>query len=370
MTSALRLLLFNILSTAAEQNDYLESITQHSDAIGWHLCKIDILDFTLQVNQYFEDFLKSLSKDGNMNCLTIAFDETYIPYYGRNTDSAWIHGYTNKVKGATGSYKFMVASVVVRNQKLVLSMLPMAISDSSIVLVDQFLTKIKKRFKVSLVLLDRGFASKELAYIMEKQDQKYIALCPKWKNVKKFLDEGIIGICETKIIRDHRREKQVNMQYSIAYNLFEHDWVFLTNTGLEGIDLVRAYKARWGIETTFRIMDCADIKSKSTNIVIRTFFFLISIVLYNFWINERENRGVTFMQYLDALSLASKSKEQLIEEWKDARKQLTLNIGQNQKKESLFQLIRSVGPNQGAKAPFSISISDHCFSRWIAIQSV
>jgi putative transposase len=357
MTPALRILLFSILSTAAEQNEYLEALTQHSDAIGWHLGKVDILDFILQLNIFFETMLKSLKRRGIMNFLTIAFDETYIPYYGKNTESAWIHGYKNNVKGATGSYKFMVASVVVRNEKFVLCMLPMATCDNSVKLVDEFLTRIRKHFHVSLVLLDRGFASKELAYSMEQQNQQYIALCPKWDNVKKFLEQRLTGICETKIISDHRREKVAKMQYVIEYGLLEHDWVFLTNTNLSGMDLIRAYKARWGIETTFRVMDHADIKSKSTNIVIRTFFFLISLVLYNLWIDKRENSSCTFTQFLDMVALASKTKEQILDEWKKARQEMGKIVDSEQEKDSLCLHIRScIRPqrsNQGAKAPFS-----------------
>ncbi|MFQ5620434.1 MAG: transposase [Candidatus Nanoarchaeia archaeon] len=322
MTLGLSTLLFSTLSTAAEQNEYLEGVSQHADAIGWHLNKVKSLDFIASLQEFFVLHLKDLKRRKSMNFLTVAFDETYISYYGKRTDSVWIHGYKNKVKGATGSYKFMVVSIVLRNERYVLGLLPMATTDSTIDCVEEMLALIKKQFNVSLVLLDGGFASKELVRSMDEQQQKYIALCPKWKNVKKFLEKGIVGICEIKKIRKHRREIPVKVQYVIEYNLLEHDWVFLTNTDLRGMDLVRAYKARWGIETTFRVMDHADIKSKSTNIVTRTFFFLISTLLYNMWIEEREKLGCTFTKYLDWIVLAQKNKEQLISEWKEAKMKL------------------------------------------------
>lgn len=334
MTHELKTILTSLLFNAAEQNDYLEGLSVHSDAIGWHLSQVCILDFIKQLNNYFEKKLKLLRKIAGLNFLTVAFDETFIPYYGKNSDSAWIHGYKNKVKGATGSYKFMVASIVVRNQKFVISMLPMALGDNSVKFVDGFLTRIKKQFHVSLVLLDRGFACKELVHNMEKQNLKYIAFCPKWTNVKKYLEQGIKGVCEIKKIPDHRREKTSKMQYVFAHGLLEYDWAFLTNTNLQGIDLIKAYKARWGIETTFRVMDNADIKSKSTNIVIRTFFFLISIVLYNLWIEEREELDCTFTQFLDMLALASKSKEQIVNDWEQAQIKVGELIDSEQKEDS------------------------------------
>jgi len=331
MSHSLKSILPSLLFNAAEERDYLENLTKHCDAIGKHLGQIDIIDFIEHLNNYFTLLIKQLSKLGIMNFLTIAFDETYIPYYGKHTESLWIHGYTNKIKGATGSYKFMVASIVLNEQKFVISMLPMSVIDNSVDLVDQFLRRIKKQFHVSLVLLDRGFASKKLAYNMDQQKQEYIALCPKWKNVKKFLKSQIHGICETKILRDHRKEKQIHMQYSIVYNFRGHDWVFLTNTKLTGTDLVHAYRYRWGIETTFRVMDHADIKSKSTNIVIRTFFFLISVVLYNLWIEERKNLNCTFASFLDMISLASKTEKQLLEEWQNAIEKIGKLLTENKR---------------------------------------
>lgn len=336
MTHSLRSILPSLLFNAAEERDYLENLSQHCDAIGKHLSEVNIIDFTEQLNNYFVLLIKQLSKLGIMNNLTIAFDETFIPYYGKYTESIWIHRYTNKIKGATGSYKFMAASIVINDQKFVISMLPMSTIDNSVVLVDQFLKRIKNKFNISLVLLDRGFASKELAYNMDQQKQKYIALCPKWKNVKKFLKSQIHGICETKIIRDHRQEKKAHMQYSIVYNFRGHNWVFLTNTSLTGTDLVHAYRYRWGIETTFRVMDHADIKSKSTNIVIRTFLFLISIVLYNLWIEEREKLNCTFSAFLDMLALASKSKKQLINEWKRANEKVGKLLIKNKSENSVY----------------------------------
>ena len=105
---------------------------------------------------------------------------------------------------------------------------------------------------------------------------------------------------------------QVN--YIFAYSLLGHDWAFTTNCRMNVLALIMTYKGRWGIETTFRVMDLADIKSKSTEIVTRTFMFLVSIVLYNLWLEFKEKKPVTFEIFLDYLALASKSKKQIVEE--------------------------------------------------------
>ena len=53
----------------------------------------------------------------------IAIDETYEPFY-RKIKNQWIHDYTNGVKGATGSYKYIAVSIVSGDLKFTLLVIP------------------------------------------------------------------------------------------------------------------------------------------------------------------------------------------------------------------------------------------------------
>ena len=53
----------------------------------------------------------------------IAINETYEPFYGK-IKNLWIHNYTNGVKGATGSYKYIVVSIVSSDLKFILHAIP------------------------------------------------------------------------------------------------------------------------------------------------------------------------------------------------------------------------------------------------------
>jgi hypothetical protein len=315
--------LFSILSLVASEKDYLENLTSHADAIHWHLNKVDIIDFELCLKEYFQDFLKNIRKKVCWNKITIAFDETFIPFYGKASDN-WVNGYNNKVKGAKGTYKFMVCSVIIKKKRFILNIMPMHNLQDTNKIVFEMLDLIKSKFHVETVLFDRGFCNKKLCREMERKNTKYLILSPKRKNLKRFMDakESEI-IVETKI-NENKSCNKYSWRFVFGYDLFGYDWAFATNLQMTPKNIVKLYKCRWGIETNFRVMDLADIKSKSKNIVTRCFFFLISAILFNSWLEL--DKQVTFETYLDYLALANMTIGEILQRFKDARELLDIPI--------------------------------------------
>jgi hypothetical protein len=316
MKPEIRALLMSLLITVAEQRSYLESKTQHADAIHWHLQKVYFEDIQLYLKDFFDLLLKRL-KHFNLRGVTVAFDETYLPYYGKKW-SLWIHGYNNKIKGATGSYKFMVCSIVLGEKRFVLYMLPMKRGDEAYEFLENILSHIEKYLNVRLVLCDRGFFSERVVSTLEKNNMKYIILTPRNKKIKRYMKAKELHVTDFLKANYEKSTHYTQVNYIFAYQIFGHDWAFTTNCRINVLALVMTYKGRWGIETIFRVMDFADIKSKSTEIVTRTFLFLVSIVLYNLWLEFKEKKHVTFETFLDYLALVNKSKEQVIKEWQEA----------------------------------------------------
>jgi len=62
------------------------------------------------------------------------------------------------------------------------------------------------------------------------------------------------------------------------------DWKFVTNLRfVDFVKYIKVYKKRWNIETGFRVADEAKIKTKSLDIRVRYFLFLVALILYNIW---------------------------------------------------------------------------------------
>ena len=80
-------------------------------------------------------------------------------------------------------------------------------------------------------------------------------------------------------------------------------WIFATNIHFKSrVEYIWYYKRRWKIETNYRVEDEAHIKSKSSNYLIRYFYFLVSLLFHLFWIvNKNINFYVPFKKYLDII---------------------------------------------------------------------
>ena len=68
-------------------------------------------------------------------------------------------------------------------------------------------------------------------------------------------------------------------RYAFATNMnFSNNDVLLSER------LFNPYSKRWGIETSYRVKKCFRGKTTSRNYIIRQFYFMMSVVLYNLWI--------------------------------------------------------------------------------------
>jgi hypothetical protein len=336
MSHEIRTLLLTIFFDVASKNDYLENNTGHADSIGYHLSKVPISIFKNYLELFFLKMFKEIKRISRINNLILAFDETFIAYFGK-TRSLWINSYTNNVKGATGSYKFMCCSVIIGSKKLLLYAIPMKTGDYTHKIVENIIKNIQKYFRIKLVLFDRGFRDKRLVSCLNKLNTKYIILWPKYKNVKKHLKEHIDEITEIRTVNYNFSQYPVSMRFVFAYDFCGHDWVMCTNIHRNSKSLVILYKRRWAIETTFRVMDIADIKSKSTIIVTRSFFFIVSVLLYNLWVLQEYNYHCTFKTFVYEMRILHSDLFEQIKQYLEIK--LKYDIKLNHEEKKLLQLI-------------------------------
>ena len=206
-------------------------------------------------------------------------DETHEPFYGNiNNNPLWVHEYRPE-KGCTGSFKFLCASIIFNSKRYFLDSIPLNIFYDMRKEVGRVLENIESYgMKIEVALLDRGFSkSSEVIDLLNKRKLRYLMLYPEYRNVGKIVKEvelykrmpfEVKGVKTTLvIIRDEKC-----------------DWKFVTNLRfVDFVKYVKVYKMRWNIETGFRVADEARIKTKSLDIRVRYFLFLIALIMYNLW---------------------------------------------------------------------------------------
>jgi len=148
------------------------------------------------------------------------------------------------------------------------------------------------------ILTDREFKNFDIIKIFERYCCNYISFIPKNDKVKYYLEN------EYKKGENWKFDYFID-QKTISKLVIAEDWIisnnerknvyytFLTNIDFENQkSYIKTYKKRWNIETRFRMLKNAIIKTKSTSLKVRLFLFKLRCVIHNLWIkirNKKEN---------------------------------------------------------------------------------
>lgn len=281
----------NLLITAAHGNDFIETVSSvlhniNADTLFWRLENFTYVENIIEAfNVVLEKTLKRVKALSRNRTFTLAIDTTQEPYYGKKSDF-WIHGYKPE-KGCTGSFEFVELSIVQGDKRFVLHAMPVYVGWNKAKTVLKLLNIANKYVKIKEVLLDRAFYSAEIIDAISKL-YKYIILVPQKEFIKCML-ESVEGYAvvehELKLNRNFTTKKVKTNLVLIKGEGGDYDWCFATNLYLRNVNkYILYYKQRWGIETTNRCMDEVHIRTKSSNIIVRTFLFVFSCLLYNLWI--------------------------------------------------------------------------------------
>lgn len=285
----------------AKSNSYIETLGKHADSIHVWI-----------KNSYEEDFRKSYEmqvrkalKHLNISYARLAFDITHEPFYGK-TRSLYIFN-TPKDKKYGGEFRFITVSLITRNKQIPLMAYPVMVGEGSAKLTIQLLEYCQSLFKkIRFTVFDRGFYIDELIDYLEAKKIKYLILVPEKK--------GTIAdyVLKTDKLGKYKHQLKYSKEKScwkpkttivVCKGIDEFAWIFATNIHFKTrVEYIWYYKRRWQIETNYRVEDEGKIKSKSTNQMIRYFYFLIGLLLHLLWIvNKNIKYYVQYKKYLDII---------------------------------------------------------------------
>jgi len=235
---------------------------------------------------------KSLRRSLRNRKIALAFDMTEEPFYGK-VKGVWIHPH-QPVQGSTGCFKFITVSCADRNSRFILGSLPVRIGADTVSLVMELVAQARQFVHPEILLFDRGFDDYRLVEALQNVGLRYQMLWRKPSWAKKELKSMKRGeIREVNRIGIYSRDKstyKVRIRF-VAIKRYQryrgakaYDWVFCTNTRQKWAhNYVDKYRKRWSIETVFRVLDNIQIKTTTTNPVIRYFINMFCCLLYNLW---------------------------------------------------------------------------------------
>lgn len=288
---------FNIIESLLDSsayNTYVETVGNKADTLY-----LRIKESLTEMSTYsYLNYIKRLSKkfDWKNKEVVLAFDYTNEDFYGE-VQGLDIHGWTKK-GGVTGKFKFLTCSIVSDDisEKIPLISIPIAMGHYKSYAVTHCLSLIKEFVgEIKLILFDRGFYDKDLMYELTQNKYPYLIFVPKHKDKKELLyqmkkDEEV-AIYWSDAVKKDKTKYNFDFIFAFLKQIYdkrsdkEYDWVFATNVeDLKLNELIKTYKKRWRIETSFRVQDEARIKCKSKDMKIRYFLFLFQQMLQTQWV--------------------------------------------------------------------------------------
>jgi hypothetical protein len=143
----------------------------------------------------------------------------------------------------------------------------------------------QERFNIGIVCIDRGFYSIDVFNTLNNLGMKYLTpAVMKPNTVWKMRGQQPPKIIPITI--GEKRKKSVDANLVIILDDDMEKVGFITNMDLNRMrtrKLIKLYKKRWGIETSYRVKKDFRPKTTSKNYIIRLFYFLFSVCLYDLW---------------------------------------------------------------------------------------
>lgn len=230
-----------------------------------------------------DDVVAKLSSAGALSkkCI-LAIDTHDIMYYG-DAGAEGVIG-TQPRRSSHWAYKFGSISIILEGERLTLAAVP--------VMHEPRVKHVKKLIEHALllgirpriVLLDGAYNSAWVINYLNSTGLKYIIRIAAPIDGIKPADDF------TYTSRGNRRRKEEQATFRlVAVN--ERDrggkvrlFVFATNTNLKPRRIRRLFRKRWGIETSYRMINKFLARTTSKLHALRILYFYLAILLYNLWV--------------------------------------------------------------------------------------
>jgi hypothetical protein len=235
----------------------------------------DILEIAkTQIAQCTELLVK---KGVTLNNLAIAFDWHDVRFYGKH-DKEGVLG-TKPERGTSYAYCYLTVSVITPRKRLVLAVIPLKsreeLAQIILPLLDQIMQYVKK---LSYVAFDNGFQDSKLLqalidrnipYIIPLRDTVKLHKRWKWKRYLKRFNYNTQGVWVDVV----EALDSKGLQYFLA-----------TNLPGRPKRILKLYKKRWGIETSYRMIGQFLGKTTCDDYAVRVCYFVLAVLLYNVWV--------------------------------------------------------------------------------------
>lgn len=258
--------------------------------------KLTLRDVELKMNDLLLKFVECLPKN---RPLTFAVDFVHVQYYGKpkRKNGREIRRAKRKA-GTTRFHAYATLYVVLYGHRFTLAARYVRPKETVVHVLDGFLDVIKNHgLKVERLLLDKGFYNHRV--IRELTRRRIPAIIPmprsKMGTGNSYLFHGRKSYRTTYTLASSKKKAAWKIRFPVyvvvtylkgkneKHGAVHLAYVVLNNAAT--LDNVRTlYRSRFGIESSYRLMNVCRARTTSRDPAVRLMFVVVSLVIQNVWI--------------------------------------------------------------------------------------
>jgi len=274
---------------ASAQLRLLDYKTPDGDTVFYHLSRQKRESIQRCFGGIIADTISKAKRQRLLNIpLDYAIDFNDIPWYGERKRFTIVDRHRN---GTRHFIRFANGSVVHAGRRFIVASIPVTPKMKKWEIVEALITRARELgIRIRHVFLDRGFYAVHVLKVLDDNGLKYVIPAPENKGIRKRMKALLrknkrITIYTSWSWRDNTC---VTTNLFLFWNRGRRTWrPFVTNTEINEtnrVSLGEHYRARWSIETLFRVKNGFRIRSRSGVHAVRITLYLTGIALYNMWI--------------------------------------------------------------------------------------
>lgn len=291
-------------------------------AIRFHLRKkLDLAKIEKAANRILQGLAKPILSG---KCLEFAMDITYIPYHGKpkKDDDEVVR---SKAKnGTTHFHAYATLYVIVCGKRFTLALRYIKKGISNLEIVSHFMDVIQSlNITIKKLYLDKGFCEVEVInHLKQRYTNAIIALPLKGKAIKANL-KGKRSKIISYTMKSPKAKATATFNLALVCKYSKKKYnrkgaryfaYALIGTIPKPRKVFEEYRRRFGIETSYRIMNRARARTSSRSPEIRLLYVAISLIIQNAWVYfnwsymrerkqgvQKTSDGMTFYDFLDSI---------------------------------------------------------------------
>ena len=259
---------------------------------GW-MADLDLKGIEEQLSDLLADRLPDYIQGGRHE---VAIDLTNVPYHGEaHQDEAEVRRSVAKA-GTTHFHTYASAYIIKNNKRVTVAITYCWATDSMFDILQRLLSRLADlAIGLKRLVVDREFYSTQVIRFLNRQDwQSIMAIPARGETLKTLKKEAPRSLRRLYTVSspEHGQETftlHVVCRYAkgrrgrhgtdrFLFAVLGHPW-----TGTPG-QLADTYRRRFGIETSYRLMNKVRVRTTTRDPKLRSLFFVLAFTLLNLWV--------------------------------------------------------------------------------------